>query len=96
MKLVELARGVADSFDAVVAAVDVISVVASVVTTSVLGAVIAVLVSTSSALTALAKMAVDTSRVDRVVATIVFFFITKKNSQKNIVNLYHNYMYVSG
>ena len=50
MKLVELARGVADSFDAVVAAVDVISVVASVVTTSVLGSVIAVLVSTSSAL----------------------------------------------
>ena len=96
MKLVELARGVADSFDAVVAAVDVISVVASVVTTSVLGSVIAVLVSTSSALTALAKMAVDTSRVDRVVATIVFFLITKKISLKNIVNLYHNYMYVSG
>ena len=88
MKLVELARGVADSFDAVVAAVDVISVVASVVTTSVLGSVIAVLVSTSSALTALAKMAVDTSRVDRVVATIVFFFITKKKTLKRISLIY--------
>lgn len=96
MKLVELARGVADSFDAVVAAVDVISVVASVVTTSVLGAVITVLVSTSSALTALAKMAVDTSRVDRVVATIVFFFITKKTFKRISLILYHNYMYVIG
>ena len=94
--MVELARGVADSFDAVVAAVDVISVVASVVTTSVLGAVITVLVYTSSALTALAKMAVDTSRVDRVVATIVFFFITKKTFKRISLILYHNYMYVIG
>lgn len=95
MKLVELARGVADSFDAVVAAVDVISVVASVVTTSVLGAVITVLVSTSSALTALAKMAVDTSRVDRVVATIVFFSSLKTFKRISLI-LYHNYMYVIG
>lgn len=93
--MVELARGVADSFDAVVAAVDVISVVASVVTTSVLGAVITVLVSTSSALTALAKMAVDTSRVDRVVATIVFFSSLKTFKRISLI-LYHNYMYVIG
>ena len=69
--MVELARGVADSFDAVVAAVDVISVVASVVTTSVLGAVITVLVSTSSALTALAKMAVGDKQT-RILFSVCF------------------------
>lgn len=61
------------------AAVDVSSVVASVTTTSVLDAVTVALVSTSSALIALAKIVVETTRVDRVVATIIFFFNTKKS-----------------
>lgn len=86
---VELTSGAADSLDAVEAAVDAALVVAGVATTSVLGVVAFALVSTSSALTAFAKIAVETSRVDRVVATTVFFFIPKYLSDVKSFLLYH-------
>lgn len=86
---VELTSGAADSLDAVEAAVDAALVVAGVATTSVLGVVAFAFVSTSSALTAFAKIAVETSRVDRVVATTVFFFIPKYLSDVKSFLLYH-------
>jgi hypothetical protein len=86
---VALTSGAADSLDAVESAVDAAFVVAGVATTSVLGVVAFAFVSTSSAWTAFAKIAVETSKVERVVATTVFFFIPKYLSDVKSFLLYH-------
>lgn len=74
---VALTSGATDSLDAVESAVDAALVVAGVATTSVLGVV------------AFAKIAVETSKVERVVATTVFFFIPKYLSDVKSFLLYH-------
>ena len=86
---VALTSGATDSLDAVESAVDAALVVAGVATTSVLGVVAFAFVSTSSAWTAFARIAVETSKVERVVATTVFFFIPKYLSDVKSFLLYH-------